>query len=253
MSHAKKALNVLIGEDKEDTLKMAREIDSSNAERQEKEREILNEVQRQINKNPEILNERVLIFSGKNWHGGVIGIVAARLVGKYGKPCFVITDDGENAKGSARSIDGFSLYDALDYSGEFLETFGGHELAAGLVIKYENIDLFRKTPVVNDKGIDWFGTKRLKAPEEYIEGSAIDEQTNIFTLGALIFEFFGRFSEEEIQQRYRSNQFSPCSIDKWQLSEESYKVATQAVNLNKNERYQTFAEFCDDWKAANHF
>ena len=61
------------------------------------------------------------------------------------------------------------------------------------------------------------------------------------------------FSEEEIQQRYCSNQFSPCSIDKWQLSEESYKVATKAVNLNKNERYQTFAEFCDDWKAANHF
>lgn len=116
-----------------------------------------------------------------------------------------------------------------------------------------DIDLFRKTPVVNDKGIDWFGTKRLKAPEEYIKGCTIDEQTNIFTLGALIFDFFGSFSEEEIRQRYCNNQFSPCSLDKWQLSEESYKVATKAVNLNKSERYLTFTEFFDDWKTANYF
>ena len=116
-----------------------------------------------------------------------------------------------------------------------------------------DIDLFRKTPVVNDKGIDWFGTKRLKAPEEYIKGCTIDEQTNIFTLGALIFDFFGNFSEEEIRQRYCNNQFSPCSLDKWQLSAESYKVATKAVNLNKSERYLTFTEFFDDWKTANYF
>lgn len=116
-----------------------------------------------------------------------------------------------------------------------------------------DIDLFRKTPVVNDKGIDWFGTKRLKAPEEYIKGCTIDEQTNIFTLGALIFDFFGSFSEEEIRQRYCNNQFSPCSLYKWQLSEESYKVATKAVSINKSERYLTFTEFFDDWKTANYF
>lgn len=56
-----------------------------------------------------------------------------------------------------------------------------------------DIDLFRKVPVINDKGDDWFGSKRLKAPEEYIKGEAIDEQTNIFTLGALIFDFFVAF------------------------------------------------------------
>ena len=83
-----------------------------------------------------------------------------------------------------------------------------------------DIDLFEKAPVINDKGVDWFGTKRLKAPEEYMQGCIIDEQTNIFTLGALIFDFFGEFSEEEIQQRYNNNQFLPCAINKWQLSEE---------------------------------
>ena len=144
MSHAKKAFEVLVSEDMDSALKKAGEIDRSNGDRQEKEREILAEVQNQIDENPEILNERVLIFSGKNWHGGVIGIVAARLVGKYGKPCFVITDDGENAKGSARSIDGFSLYDAVSSASHLLEHWGGHILAAGFGMKSENTEKFRQ-------------------------------------------------------------------------------------------------------------
>lgn len=110
---------------------------------------------------------------------------------------------------------------------------------------------FRKAPVINDKGGEWFGTKRLKAPEEYIKGSAIDEQTNIFTLGALIFEFFGNFTMEEIGLRYLNNQFVPCSYSDWQLNEESYRVATKAVSINKSERYTTFVEFFNDWKKAN--
>lgn len=114
-----------------------------------------------------------------------------------------------------------------------------------------DIDLFKKAPVINDKGVDWVGTKRLKAPEEYIKGCAIDEQTNIFTLGALIFDFFGRFSDEEIYQRYCNNQFIPCTLSNWQLNEESYQVATKAVSFNKSERYLTFTEFWYEWKVAN--
>lgn len=104
--------------------------------------------------------------------------------------------------------------------------------------------------MVNDKGADWFGTKRLKAPEEYIKGAAIDEQTNIFTLGALIFEFFGSFSDEEIRQRYARNRFVPCAFSKWQLNEESYRVASRAVSFDKSERYSTFAKFRQAWTAA---
>ncbi len=154
MSHAHKALGVLIGEDKDETRKKAGEIDYYNAERQEKERQILAEVQQQIDEKPEILNERVLIFCGKNWHGGVIGIVAARLVGKYGKPCFVITDDGENAKGSARSIDGFSLYDAVSSAAPLLEHYGGHILAAGFGMKSENTEKFKEAMYSYAKSIE---------------------------------------------------------------------------------------------------
>ena len=87
-----------------------------------------------------------------------------------------------------------------------------------------DIDFFKKAPVVNDLGEDWFGTKRLKAPEEYAKESEIDERTNVFTLGALLFEFFGTFSEEEIGRRYMENCFRPCDITEWQLDEESYQV-----------------------------
>lgn len=110
---------------------------------------------------------------------------------------------------------------------------------------------FQKVPVINNRGTEWFGTKRFKAPEEYIKGSVIDEQTNIFTLGALIFEFFGFFSDEEIRQRYCNNQFRPCSYSNWQLNSESYQVAIKAVNPNKNERYSTFDEFFKEWKKAS--
>ena len=113
-----------------------------------------------------------------------------------------------------------------------------------------DIDLFKKAPVINDLGEDWFGTKRLKAPEEYKEESVIDERTNIFTLGALIFEFFGNYSPEEIGKRYRDNQFLPCAYSDWQLNEASYQVAVKAVSLDREERYLTFEEFHEDWKKA---
>jgi Nitrous oxide reductase len=99
--------------------------------------------------------------------------------------------------------------------------------------------------------MDWFGTKRLKAPEEYIQGSVIDEKTNIFTLSALIFEFFGFFSDEEIRQRYRNNQFLPCSFSNWQLNNESYQVAVTAADPDRNKRYTTFDEFFTEWKKAS--
>ena len=111
-------------------------------------------------------------------------------------------------------------------------------------------DFFKKAPVVNNMGEDWFGTKRLKAPEEYKEESVIDERTNIFTLGALIFEFFGNYSPEEIGKRYRDNQFLPCAYSDWQLNEASYQVAVKAVSLDREERYLTFEEFHEDWKKA---
>ena len=111
-----------------------------------------------------------------------------------------------------------------------------------------DIDFFRKTPVINDVGEEWFGTKRLKAPEEYVKGAVIDERTNVFTLGVLLFEFFGIFSEEEISRRYFENQFRPCDIARWKLDEESYNVASRAVSQERDARYKSIKEFHAKWR-----
>lgn len=137
-------------------------------------------------------------------------------------------------------------YTAVDfYDGSLMYDFASDTLTIC------DIDLFRKAPVINDIGTDWFGTKRLKAPEEYRKGGVIDQQTNLFTLGALIFEFFGNFSDEEMKRRYITSRFEPCLLSNWELGRESYQVAIKAVEADKNRRWRNFAEFFKAWKNSD--
>lgn len=136
-------------------------------------------------------------------------------------------------------------YAAVDfYDGSIL-----YDFSTGSVTLCD-IDLFRKAPAVNDRGEGWYGTKRLKAPEEYRKGSVIDERTNLFTLGALIFDFFGEFSAEDIRERYLQCRFLPCPLSRWALGEESYRVAEKAVRPDRDKRWQTFEEFFCAWERA---
>jgi len=136
-------------------------------------------------------------------------------------------------------------YTAVDfYDGSILYDFTND------TVTFCDIDLFRKGSVINDKGEDWPGTKRLKAPEEYLLGAVIDQRTNVFTLGALLFDFFGEFSPKEIAARYRENRFLPCPLSRWQLNEESYLIAKKAVSIDPHNRFETMAEFFTQWKAA---
>lgn len=113
-----------------------------------------------------------------------------------------------------------------------------------------DIDLFLKSPVINTMGMDWYGTKRLKAPEEYQAGSVIDEKTNLFTLGALLFDFFGTFSEEDIRRRYTDNCFMPCSFTDWTLHASSYQAAKKAVSPDRENRFASIAQFHQAWNDA---
>ncbi len=144
MGSAQRALRLLLSEDEEEASPLAQEICQANALRQETEQEILREVERQLDAHPQRRFDRVLVVAGEGWHPGVLGIVAARLVEIYGRPSFVLTSDGAQAKGSGRSIEGFSLYDALKASQATLLHFGGHTLAAGLELSAGGIDAFRE-------------------------------------------------------------------------------------------------------------
>lgn len=114
-----------------------------------------------------------------------------------------------------------------------------------------DIDLFRQKPAWNDMGEDYWGTKRLKAPEEYQYGAVIDEITNVYTLGALLFDsFFGNYSNSEIQKRYQKHIFEPCSIENWELNRTCYEIAKKAVSKERKNRYSSIQEFHKDWKEA---
>lgn len=142
---ADRAIRLLLCDDYDEAKALAEEINEDNVSRQQTEQEILNQAVEIIEANPQWKYDRVLVVNGEGWHDGVIGIVASRLVEKYGKPTIVITENDDiTAKGSGRSIDGFSLYDALEACADVLDHFGGHTLAAGLGILTDRIDEFRE-------------------------------------------------------------------------------------------------------------
>lgn len=144
MGSAERALKLLLTEYENEAKEIAQEVSDANAQRQATETEITASAIEYIENAPEIKHKRVIVVEGEDWHQGVIGIVASRLVEKYGKPCIVISKNGDVAKGSGRSIDGFSLYDALSYCSDILVQYGGHVLAAGLTVDSDKIDLFRE-------------------------------------------------------------------------------------------------------------
>ncbi len=144
MDTAETALELLLTEDFNRASELVASLHNANTERQTAENRILEEAAAMIEADPAYRNEAVTVVAGKNWHPGVIGIVASRLVETYGKPAFVISvpETGE-AKGSCRSIPGFSLYEALSSVQHLLTKFGGHTLAAGFSVYEENIPALR--------------------------------------------------------------------------------------------------------------
>lgn len=148
MGSADRAIRLLLSDDYDEAMLLAQEINDENVTRQQIEQDILIQAVEQISENPEWQYQNVLVVAGEGWHDGVVGIVASRLVEKYGKPTLVITIDGDDAKGSGRSIEGFNLYDAISHCSGCLTHFGGHTLAAGIGLKATDIDAFRTA--IND-------------------------------------------------------------------------------------------------------
>lgn len=142
MGSAKRALELLLSTNMLEALKIANEVDAQNSERQSVEKKIFEEAVLKVESLGYKYN-RVIVVSGKDWNLGVVGIVASRLTERYGKPTFVIGTDGEVAHGSGRSIEGFSLYDAMLNCSDVLTKFGGHTLAGGISLALDKIDEFR--------------------------------------------------------------------------------------------------------------
>lgn len=136
------AVKLLLTNGEAEAARYAKELCELNRERQLVELEIFNQCAALLEQRPS-LREHAIILSGENWHQGVIGIVASRLVEQYHLPTFMICLENGKGKGSCRSTGGFNLFAALEQCSDLLETFGGHEQAAGFTILPERLPEFR--------------------------------------------------------------------------------------------------------------
>lgn len=142
---ASTSVELFLTEDEEEAAKLADSLCHENTLRQQTEQKMFKEALEYIEQHPEIKDDDILVIPHENWHHGIVGIVSSKITEKYYKPSILFAVDGDSAKGSGRSIAGFNLFGALENCSGLLEKFGGHELAAGLTIKSENIEDFRKS------------------------------------------------------------------------------------------------------------
>jgi len=143
MGKQEEALKLFLTNSNQEAKEITDKLNEYNLQRQEKEKYIFDQAIAELEgKNIEELNS--IVLAGENWHHGVIGIVASRITEKYFKPTILICLEGDEGKGSGRSVPGFDLHDALVQSADYLKKFGGHEMAVGLSLERKNIEEFKK-------------------------------------------------------------------------------------------------------------
>ena len=138
------AVAMLIEKSRHKAIEMAAEVNKSNSMRKEFDSTITTQALKMLEDDEDYLNRKTTVLFDREWHKGVIGIVASRLIDKYYRPTVLLTESNGYAVGSARSVPGFNLYEAISECADVLDQWGGHHAAAGLTMKLENIDLFKE-------------------------------------------------------------------------------------------------------------
>ncbi len=162
---ANDGLRLLLTDDADEAARLARELETLNARRQALDQRVLDEA---VERADAVLGpeDRALVLAADGWHPGVIGIVASRLVERYGRPAFLVGWEGDLGRGSGRSIAGFDLHAALHRVGHHLEKYGGHTMAAGLTIRRERYEAFR---------VAFLAVARdLLAPDDLVPAQRVD-------------------------------------------------------------------------------
>ena len=145
MQSGMEAVDLLVSRDLHEAYEKGKDIDQYNRDRKELDKKITDEANEHIERNVEVVKDkRSIVIYNKNWHKGIIGIVASRLTELYYKPAVVLTLSNGLATGSARSVQGFDIYSAVNSARHLLENFGGHTYAVGLSLREENIPEFSR-------------------------------------------------------------------------------------------------------------
>ena len=190
MGHANEALELFLTNDVEEAKKLTDNLNLYNTNRQEIEKKIFEEAIQMIKEN-NLDKKDCIVIGGDTWHHGVIGIVASKITDLYFKPSILMCFSDEEGKGSGRSIPGFDLHKALCNSSQYLEKYGGHEMAIGLSLKKSNFEMFKQSfeqevknaevkeiiPIINidknitDKNLNIKNIEQLKLLEPFGEGN----------------------------------------------------------------------------------
>jgi len=144
IEHGKKSVQILVSDDEVKSDLIGEEIDSFNEIRKTLDRDITLDALDMIERSEELKNMNSTVLYNRDWHKGVVGIVASRVTEQYYRPSIILTESNGLATGSARSVRDFDLYEAIGKCSDLLESYGGHMYAAGLTLKIENIPAFRK-------------------------------------------------------------------------------------------------------------
>ncbi len=178
MDDARKAVQLFIEEDYDKALAFAEMLHNDNTDRKEADSNITAEALEMINADTALVNKKTTVVYKEHWHKGVVGIVASRLIENYYRPTVVLTRSGDVLAGSARSVPGFNLYEAVHACREYLLGYGGHFAAAGLSLQPANLDAFiSKFETVVGATID----ERLLVPEIIIDTViSLEEITTAF-------------------------------------------------------------------------
>ncbi len=144
MGSPERAVKLLICDEEDEAKALSESISEDNSRRRSVEADITAKVIEMIEADDTLRYSRVIVVEGRDWHHGVVGIVAARITERYGKPCMIISYNDDEAKGSGRSVDGFNIFEAISACGDKLIKFGGHPMAAGITLEPSQISEFRE-------------------------------------------------------------------------------------------------------------
>ena len=190
MGDSMRGVRLLLTDDDAEARMMAGIVDEENRIRQEVDKATLENALERLEESFDPERDRAIVLASPEWHAGVIGIVASRIIERYYRPTVLIALDGETGKGSGRSIPGFHLYEALESCESHLVQFGGHRYAAGLQIRADRVDAFREA-------LDAVARERL-TPDDLRPKLKIDLELPLSRVSAELWRFlvhFGPFGQ----------------------------------------------------------
>jgi single-stranded-DNA-specific exonuclease len=243
METGSKAVDLLVSNDTHLATGISKEINNFNIERRNVDRTITTEAMRMISEDQRTVNSRTTVLYNPNWKKGVIGIVASRLIETYYRPTVILTESNGFATGSARSVQGYDLYQAIEACSDLLESFGGHMYAAGLTLKKENIQPF------------------MQRFEKYVHSTITDEQLvpRVFIDTEL---FFSEINEDFFKTMSQFQPFGPENMSPVFVSRNVYDTGSGRMVGSSGEHLKL--ELCQEssgqksfsaiaFSQANHF